>query len=193
MKQKFKVGDRVRGVGYWDGKNINGKLGTIKEIIGYGYGVAFDEHIGGHELKFCGSTPLCKDGHGWYVGNSHVEAAQNDVIVIYRNGNEVIAHNKATGEKATSKCHPDDKFDFMIGAKIAFDRLVIPKPEPKKLYNGKLVCVEKDAPYYAFTVGKIYEVKDGSICIDNGSVFSDLTTLDDIHHILCAKFIEVVE
>ena len=29
-----------------------------------------------------------------------------------------------TGEKAVAKCHPDDEFDFNIGAKLAFERLM---------------------------------------------------------------------
>ena len=48
----------------------------------------------------------------------------NECIVIYHKGNEVIALNKIDGSKAVAKCHPDDDFDFMVGAKLAFQRLV---------------------------------------------------------------------
>lgn len=48
----------------------------------------------------------------------------SECIVIYRRGNEVIALNKIDGSKAVAKCHPDDDFDFMVGAKLAFQRLV---------------------------------------------------------------------
>jgi len=44
-------------------------------------------------------------------------------VIIYQNGQDVIALDKETGEKAVAKCHPNDKFDFAIGAKIAFGRL----------------------------------------------------------------------
>lgn len=44
-------------------------------------------------------------------------------VIIYRNGQDVIALDKETGEKAVAKCHPNDEFDFAIGAKIAFGRL----------------------------------------------------------------------
>lgn len=47
----------------------------------------------------------------------------NECIVIYHKGNEVIALNKIDGSKAVAKCHPDDDFDFMVGAKLAFQRL----------------------------------------------------------------------
>lgn len=48
----------------------------------------------------------------------------NECIVIYHKGNEVIALNKIDGSKAVAKCHPDDDFDFTVGAKLAFQRLV---------------------------------------------------------------------
>lgn len=48
----------------------------------------------------------------------------SECIVIYRRGNEVIALNKIDGSKAVAKCHPDDDFGFMVGAKLAFQRLV---------------------------------------------------------------------
>lgn len=44
-------------------------------------------------------------------------------VIIYQNGQDVIALDKETGEKAVAKCHPNDEFDFAIGAKIAFGRL----------------------------------------------------------------------
>lgn len=39
-------------------------------------------------------------------------------VIIYQNGQDVIALDKETGEKAVAKCHPNDKFDFAIGAKL---------------------------------------------------------------------------
>lgn len=42
--------------------------------------------------------------------------------------------------------------------------------EPPKYYNGKVVCVEKSADYMAYTIGKVYEFKDGRVKIDNGNI-----------------------
>jgi hypothetical protein len=42
--------------------------------------------------------------------------------------------------------------------------------EPPKYYNGKVVCVEKSESYMAYTVGKVYEFKDGRVKIDNGNI-----------------------
>ena len=51
--------------------------------------------------------------------------------MIYRDVDTVVAVDKTTGEKSTAHCHPDDKFDFSIGAKIAFERLLSKSKEPE--------------------------------------------------------------
>lgn len=43
-------------------------------------------------------------------------------------------------------------------------------PEKPKYYNGKMVCVENGG-YYWWTVGKIYEYKDGIVTVDDGSKY----------------------
>lgn len=55
------------------------------------------------------------------------ENDMDEKIVVLRNGKAVTATKYADGKKvnsATAKCHPDDKFDFNVGAKIAVDRLI---------------------------------------------------------------------
>lgn len=51
------------------------------------------------------------------------EKIPDDKIIIYRQGNKVTAKNVNTKETAVAKCHPDDEFDFSIGARLALDRL----------------------------------------------------------------------
>ena len=51
---------------------------------------------------------------------------EKEVFVAYRNGQEVIGLHKINGEvvkQTTAKCHPDDKFDFMVGAKLTMERM----------------------------------------------------------------------
>ena len=43
-------------------------------------------------------------------------------------------------------------------------------PEKPKYYNGKMVCVENGG-YYWWTVGKIYEYKDGIVTADDGDKY----------------------
>lgn len=55
------------------------------------------------------------------------EDNMDEKIVVLRNDKAVTATKYMDGKKvnsATAKCHPDDKFDFNVGAKIAVDRLI---------------------------------------------------------------------
>lgn len=53
-----------------------------------------------------------------------VRKAKQETIVIYRNGNKVVALDKSTGDRAEAKCNPADEFDFRTGVKLAFNRLM---------------------------------------------------------------------
>jgi hypothetical protein len=44
-------------------------------------------------------------------------------VGVYIDGNKVIAVNLETGKNGIARCHPDDAFDFYIGAKLALERL----------------------------------------------------------------------
>lgn len=72
--------------------------------------------------------------------------------------------------------------------------------EPPKYYNGKVACVEKSASYMAYTVGKVYEFKDGRVKIDNGNIIPDagqkpVSSVDEWNNYpdTYAKFIPFVE
>ena len=120
-KGVFKVGDIVKG------------------IKGNGYGATNDQMPKAEVLKVYNSplgTPrmdikVLEHERTPYIGsilgvandNSRFTLVKPETIVIYRKGNEVIAHNKATGKKGVAKCKPEDTFDFTVGAKLAFDRL----------------------------------------------------------------------
>lgn len=127
----------------------------------------------------------------------------DEKIVITTDGKATLARlyeNGKVTKTAEAKCSPDDKFDFAVGAKLAFERLN-EKTEPKKLFNGKAVCIEKANDYCAYTVGKIYEFKDGATTLDNGGSYpkdgNKVTSIDDwnsrypYEHL--AKFLEIKE
>lgn len=73
---------------------------------------------------------------------------ENETIIVYRSGNEVIALNKETKEKAVAKCCPEDEFDFKTGAKLAFTRLLGIELE-EKIKIGDLVTVVDDGCLYS--------------------------------------------
>lgn len=209
-EQRFKVGDRVVGVGKYDGKDINGLkgrvLGKILNTNG-DYPVEFDKDINGHTCDKRG-----KSRHCWWVHKDHLKLATNETIVIYRKGDEVIALDKSTGKKAVAKCSPADTFDFNTGAKLAFERLmgIGEVKEETKSYNGKIIFTKCDSN---FTLHKIYEIVNGYIMSDNNEKFpyvAPFKTIDDVRNYFgnhstagyCGKwynclnpseFIEVVE
>lgn len=173
---------------------------------------------------------------GWYK----FEAVTTDKIVIMHDGKTTTATLYRGDEKvvATAKCAPEDKFDFMVGAKLAMERLAdglinvggfkvgdrvnykgvngtvicistndrlgvefdvahpelwchncdgvdlkagkegtkgtskwldpsdLKHGEAPKRYNGKVVCIKAGTD--SWTVGKVYEVKDGCAVSDMG-------------------------
>lgn len=108
---------------------------------------------------------------GWKTVPFSKFECEETIGVIKRNGNTITVH---MGDlHGTAKCSPDDQFDLYTGCELALRRaLGAEKKEPKepekpKYYNGKMVCVENGG-YYGWTVGKIYEYKDGIVTADDG-------------------------
>jgi hypothetical protein len=97
-------------------------------------------------------------------------------VIIYRNGQDVIALDKETGEKAVAKCHPNDEFDFAIGAKIAFGRLYHSqdyisegneaKCKPKFQVGDRVRCIKEDCEIRSINIvnelGVIREAETGA-------------------------------
>ena len=114
---RFKAGDKVRVKKFKErpiGWEIEGKMNPLM----------------GKVVEIKSSTPW--GGYNVYDPKHHCEWSfveddlepVNETIVIYRKDREVIAADKATGDKAIAKCSPEDTFDFNVGAKLAFDRLM---------------------------------------------------------------------
>ena len=61
-----------------------------------------------------------------------------DVITITRDNLKVTAEYK--GQVAEASCNPIDDFDFAFGAKLAIDRLNIPKEEPSFKEGRDVYC-----------------------------------------------------
>lgn len=97
--------------------------------------------------------------------------SQETIGVIKRNGNTITVH---MGDlHGTAKCSPDDRFDLYNGCELALRRALgaeKKEPEKPKYYNGKMVCVENGGCYW-WTIGKIYEYKDGIVIADHGGKY----------------------
>lgn len=197
MKGCFKVGDIVKGkkdngYGITNDAMLEGEVVGIDNIYTYPYPLMTVKVIK-HRIK--GYENVC-----YRVRNSNdkfelVKKYKN--IVIFRKDNKVIAKDNNTGIQGVAKCSPEDKFDFMVGAKLAMDRLMDACGYgTPKLYTGKVVCVKKPTIYEGFfTVGKIYNIEDGYCKLDNNTkfLFKNFTTVDDLNRRLGNCFIEVVE
>lgn len=151
---KFKLGDRVKHLCDVEGyKFRNCNTGTVIVLDGSMIGVEFDKPIGGHECSGGGSRLRDgKYGHCWWVGESHLEKLNeksDECIVIYRKDREVIALDKTSGKKAVAKCSPEDTFDFKVGAKLAFERLMTTTKivkQDKYQVGDKVKIVDKFTP-----------------------------------------------
>lgn len=116
---RFKAGDKVRVKKfkkrpfYW---NCEGKMDhLIGKVVKIKYALSSTSSIYVvHDSK---------NDRDWRIEEDDLEPV-NETIVIYRKDREVIALDKTTGDKAIAKCSPEDTFDFNVGAKLAFDRLM---------------------------------------------------------------------
>ena len=111
--------------------------------------------------------------------------------------------------KTVAKCSGGDTYNPEMGLMVCvakkyfgnyekfrenFEKWSTKAPEPK-YYNGRVVCVEK-YPHKAYTVGKIYNVYDGKMLIDNGTYQPSLRraeSFEDLTNLLHSKFIEIKE
>lgn len=165
-KAKFKVGDKVKildgskienytgGWSTWGMQEDVGKVVTIKEVREYSNG---DDRIG-----YKMNEVVCTWDERGLELVTKAEDKDKETIVIYRDGQQVIAFNKKTKEKAVAKCNPSDEFDFKIGAGLAFDRLM-----HKFKVGDWVIGNDKAAVRYCVTgkgyAGKVVHVsEDGS-------------------------------
>ena len=103
-----------------------GKLYKVTKTTRKGNVIKITEDLGYGEYKYEVVTNVKEDLVGSFVSGSAFADSLKPVkecIVIYRKYNDVIALDKSTGRKGIAKCSPEDKFDFGIGAKLAFERL----------------------------------------------------------------------
>lgn len=188
-QKKFKVGDMVIGTSDNYFYTCKGWVGKVTKVGKDGWIDAYGSNGAGKQV-FTGLDPKCFEHYNVEkIVITH--EGKKTTATLYKNG-EVV-------EKATSKCHPEDEFDFNVGAKVALDRLIEKTTKPK-YYNGKIVCVaygyeNRDylISFDSFTIGKVYQVVDGVITNDIGIKYDELL---DLHSICCSfgnTFIPIVE
>ena len=193
---KYKVGDKVRIT-----RNINGHgfgIGDIVEII--------TVDTKDKKLPYCA---MSKSGLGgkWFngsecklikQGNLHdsydIHITSNGIYTncVYEKNGEIVSTSSAKLNETDG-----DVFSMKEGARLCIERL----EDDKKKYSGKIICVKTD--FSDFTVGKIYEVKNGFLLDDDGHKWSNdkkyFKLLKEINNYFGkedeykSKFIELVE
>lgn len=137
-KEVIKVLKKLERMGYrWN----NGEKPTDRSAVHHSYKEITNLDVGRGISYSVTESKIFKP-----VAAAEFLKEKNDCIVIYRKGDETIALNKTTGEKATAKCHPDDEYDFTTGAKLAFDRLV--ESTDKEIKTGDIVRIVNRGKLY---------------------------------------------
>ena len=110
---------------------------------------------------------------------------------------ELYINGRYEGAEYVSRYHTDE-YSASTACIEACKKLFGVKDEEKKnekgsapkYYTGKVVCIER-SPW--FTQGKVYEVKDGNVIDDQGSIYSFIEGVNDMCAQIKVEFIEFVE
>lgn len=166
---KFKVGDRVKYLGYIT--SLKGKIGTVVCLKDdyYDAGVAFDDSMPSlHDLD-----GQCKSQHGWYCHDFELKLVDEHRfnVIITSIGDITTAkllHGKKLEKEVSVKRYHKDEYSEKEAVEEACKKLFSEdkpekEPEPKGI-NCKAVYIS--ASECGFTRGKIYDFVDGR-CIDD--------------------------
>ena len=169
---KYKVGDIVT-IRQWEDmakEYETNSCGTIEMPCNY---VKSMRYMCGNKYRVddvLDSGNYCIDG--WTVSDQMiVNEPKKQQLVIYRKGNATIGILKENGKevkRAAAKLHPDDTYNFETGAHLILDRIFKDDAIVEPLYNGKVVCLSNTNNISKYTVGKIYEFKEGRFVCDGG-------------------------
>lgn len=111
-------------------------------------------------------------------------------IIIVRVENLITATYKKNG-KEVDKAYVWGLTNIVDGAHKAIDELKSTR------YNGKVVCIDNVGNSNSYTVGKIYQFKDGQLTNDEGRKMPNdctkIKTFADWMRFSTSKFVEIVE
>lgn len=121
---KYKVGDKVR---IRKDLTVDGNYGNVADVV-----PEMLRHAGkaAFIIVACGYDDTYKiniDAQHWWWSDEMFENVDTEVqemhkhVVIDVDGNKVVA--SCGDKKGVARCHPDDDFDFYVGAKLALERL----------------------------------------------------------------------
>ena len=197
---KFKVGDRVRiksGAADMGAPHVEcmrefgGETGVVVKLSGTSYGVKMD----------------CDPLHCWWWLKRAVKPVSEEtalkptwrIIIVgdeYTSCAKYVV-GKSVVKEASAKRYHKDKHDPAMAARALIGKMFPEekKPEKPKYFTGRVVCVERPEGVW-LTVGKIYEVNDGTMSCDVKYVDIDkVTSVENLNSRVKkgVKFIEIKE
>jgi hypothetical protein len=190
-KQQFKVGDRVIVTTNICGIRCAGMTGTIIQDF------FSPEGTNGRYVRLDRPVESVTWRRDWvWAFNFQLKHIHKHPVIVITTDGKTTTATEREGKKviktATAKCSDKDTFDFAEGARVAFERLQgrdpFPNEKKPKYYNGKVVCVKSGFSWW--TVGKIYDVRNGRIKANDGDVFPRPTQepykdAEDVHFAGC--------
>lgn len=207
---KFKVGDIVKGTKRSDHCVWTDSKMTRAEVIstqipddmtdsGYDCRIRILEHPWQHVV----GMELCVKSTEYDLCDS-VDSPSWKVVIVP--DGDVTTGKLYYGDKlvkeATAKKHPEDAYDRAVAIEIVTNRLLgkdepskTVKEEPKKPWNGRVICLDTKGWDEFYTKGKIYEMRDGHLIADSGYKMRGDTmySFDEWAKSSQAEWMEVVE
>lgn len=195
---KFKIGDRVRNIGYiLNGLEI-GDTGTISGVCDEGgwkdYAVRFDKR--NTRLHDCGGmTDLY---HGLFLTESSLELINDEQperefkVIITSKGDATTAklmHGKEVEREAKVTRYHKDKYNEQAAIEAVVKKLFGEEQEkenPVTYYNGRVICIRDNSNKNMtllprFTKGKIYVITNGRMINEFGHLVNDITSVKQLN------------
>ena len=154
---------KVRCVGYKQNHEKYFTVGKVYDVV--------DGRITSDEGYTYAKNAWCE-----WLGKDYYEfelVEENNKIVITTDGKTTTSrlfNGKELIRKAEAKCSPDDEFDFMVGAKLAMERLE-EKKNPFKVGDYVKVTGCKSFHHHlpVGSVGRVLKIDDDSCYVDGFS------------------------
>ena len=113
-KEKIKVGDTVKVTAH--GRERYGEIGVVRRTRSTSSGVKiYGVHFGGDKSGYAFSEHEIEK----------VKVKKKPRIVVYQDGNKVVAKDLVSGKYGEAICSPKDIFDFDYGAYLAVARMTV--------------------------------------------------------------------
>lgn len=143
-----------------------------------------------------GMFGVMTNGAKFVVVNDHI-VYQNDGFDCVESFKDNMGYLLYAIDKVWTGVRSFRMLDRVIEGTADYGTLVYDRErDTVKFYNGKVVCIDNCFNEDNYTVGKIYQFKDGIITTDQGEElreYNPVTSFDDFAEWSSAEWIEVVE